>query len=49
MIKAERMEEYKRKGIKWNENDYIFLNTSGQPYVPQNLTNKMPQFIKNII
>ena len=46
MIKAERMEEYKRKGIKWNENDYIFLNTSGQPYVPQNLTNKMPQFIK---
>lgn len=46
MIKAQRIEEYKRKGIKWNENDYIFLNTSSQPYVPQNLTNKMPQFIK---
>lgn len=46
MIKADRMEEYKRLGKKWNENDYIFLNQDGRPFVSENLTNKMPQFIK---
>ena len=46
MIKAERMAEYKKQGKQWNENDYIFLNEKGQPYVPENLTNKMPTFVK---
>lgn len=46
MIKAQRMEEYQRLGKVWNENDYIFLNEKGKPFVSENLTNKMPQFIK---
>lgn len=46
MIKAERMEEYKNKGLKWDENGYIFLNQEGRPFVSENLTNKMPQFIR---
>ena len=46
MIKAERMEEYQKLGKKWGENDYIFLNQNGEPFVSENLTNKMPQFIK---
>ena len=47
-IKAARMEEYQKLGKKWDENGYIFLNENGQPFVSENLTNKMPQFIKNI-
>ncbi|MCI9245642.1 MAG: site-specific integrase [Clostridia bacterium] len=46
MIKAERMEEYKKLGKVWDENDYIFLNEKGNPFVPQDLTRKMPYFIK---
>lgn len=46
MIKSARMEEYQRQGKKWNETDYIFLNQDGRPFVSENLTNKMPQFIK---
>lgn len=46
MIKAERMTQYQDLGKKWNENDYIFLNQEGRPFVSENLTNKMPQFIK---
>ncbi len=46
MIKVARMEEYQRLGKKWDENEYIFLNEDGQPFVSENLTNKMPQFIK---
>lgn len=46
MIKSERMIEYQRMGKKWNEHEYIFLNEDGNPYVSENLTNKMPKFIK---
>lgn len=45
-IKTERMIEYKRLGRKWNEDDYIFLNQNGEPFVAERLTNKMPTFIK---
>lgn len=45
-IKAERMIEYKRCGRKWNEDDFIFLNEKGEPFVSEMLTNKMPTFIK---
>ncbi len=46
MLKTIRMEEYQRQGRKWNENDYIFLNQNGEPFVPQLLTKKMPLFIE---
>lgn len=46
MIKSERILEYQKIGKKWDENDYIFLNQDGRPYVSENLTNKMPNFIK---
>ena len=46
MLKAKKMVEYKAKGKKWNENEYVFLNIYGLSFVPENLTNKMPQFIK---
>lgn len=46
MLKAKKMAEYKAKGKKWDENEYVFLNIYRLPFVPENLTNKMPQFIK---
>lgn len=45
-IKTERMIEYKQKGKKWNEDDFIFLNENGEPFVAERLTNKMPTFIR---
>ncbi len=45
-IKTDRMIEYKHKGKKWNEDDFIFLNENGEPFVSEMLTNKMPTFIK---
>ena len=45
-FKNEKMEICKKSGKKWNESDYVFLNTEGTPYVPERLTNKMPKFIK---
>lgn len=45
-IKTDRMIEYKRLGKKWNEDNYIFLNENGEPFVAERLTNKMPKFIK---
>lgn len=46
MMKAERMEEYKKIGKKWNENDYIFLDNDNKPYVSKCITKIMPKFIK---
>lgn len=46
LIKAQRMEEYQKLGKRWDENGYIFLNIYGKPFVSENLTNKMPQFIR---
>lgn len=40
------MAEYLKKGQKWNDNGYIFLNEKGQPFVPNLLSKKMPLFIK---
>lgn len=45
-IKMERITEYKKLGKKWDENDFIFLNENGEPFVSEMLTNKMPKFIK---
>lgn len=45
-IKIERLMEYKKRGKKWDENGFIFLNENGEPFVSEMLTNKMPKFIK---
>ena len=45
-IKMERLTEYKKRGKKWEENGFIFLNEKGEPFVSEMLTNKMPKFIK---
>lgn len=45
-IKMERLTEYKKRGKKWDENGFIFLNEKGEPFVSEMLTNKMPKFIK---
>ncbi len=46
LIKAQRMELYQKLGKRWDENGYVFLNEYGRPFVSENLTNKMPQFIR---
>ena len=45
-IKADRMSEYQKKGKKFRETDFIFLNENGEPFVAERLTNKMPTFIR---
>lgn len=45
-IKAERIIEYQKLGKKLNEDDFIFLNENGEPFVAERLTNKMPTFIR---
>lgn len=45
-IKANRILEYKQCGKILNEDDFIFLNQNGEPFVPERLTNKMPTFIR---
>lgn len=32
-------------GQEWNNNEYVFLNTIGTPYVPERLTKKITEFI----
>lgn len=46
MIKSKRIEEYQKVGRNLEDSEYIFLNEDGRPYVSENLTNKMPKFIK---
>lgn len=45
-IKAERILECKKTGKTFSEDDFVFLNENGEPFVPERLTNKMPKFIK---
>lgn len=45
-IKAERIIKCKKAGKEFSENDFVFLNENGEPFVPERLTNKMPKFIK---
>ncbi len=45
-IKNKKKQLCKELGKKWNESEYVFLNTTGTPYVPERLSNKMPKFIK---
>lgn len=33
-------------GEEWDNNQYVFLNTIGTPYVPERLTKKITEFIK---
>lgn len=45
-IKENRILEYKQCGKTLDEDDFIFLNENGEPFVPERLTNKMPTFIR---
>lgn len=45
-IKTERILEYKKIGKVLGEDDFVFLNENGEPFVAERLTNKMPKFIK---
>lgn len=45
-IKAERIMEYQKVGKTLSEDDFIFLNENGEPFVAERLTNKMPTFIR---
>lgn len=45
-IKAERIIECQKAGKEFSEDEFVFLNENGEPFVPERLTNKMPKFIK---
>ena len=45
-IKSERIMEYQKVGKTLYEDDFIFLNENGEPFVAERLTNKMPTFIR---
>lgn len=45
-IKAERIIECQKAGKEFSEDDFVFVNENGEPFVPERLTNKMPKFIK---
>ncbi len=44
-LKREKMNNL-QYGQEWNNNQYVFLNTIGTPYVPERLTKKITEFIK---
>lgn len=44
-LKKERAEYFKSLNQKFNENDYVFLNSTNAPYVPERLQNKIRQII----
>lgn len=44
-LKKEKMNNL-QYGQEWNNNEYVFLNTFGTPYVPERLTKKITEFIK---
>lgn len=45
-LKNDKIAMYEKEGKKWNESDYVFLNTTNGPYVPERLTTKMANFIR---
>lgn len=44
-LKREKMNNL-QYGQEWDNNEYVFLNTIGTPYVPERLTKKITEFIK---
>ena len=44
-LKREKMNNL-QYGQEWDNNEYVFLNTIGTPYVPERLTKKIAEFIK---
>lgn len=40
-----QQEYFKRMHRKWTENEYVFLNNSGQPFVSDTLSRNMPRFL----
>lgn len=45
-LKNDKIAMYEKEGKKWNESEYVFLNTADGPYVPERLTTKMANFIR---
>ena len=45
-IKAERIIECQKEGKEFSEDEFVFVNENGEPFVSERLTNKMPKFIK---
>ncbi len=45
-IKEERIIECQKTGREFSEDEFIFLNRNGEPFVSERLTGKMPSFIK---
>ena len=45
-LKKNQKARYNISGKAWSENEYVFLNTEGGPFVPERLTKKITTFIK---
>lgn len=43
--KKEQKKEFKKLGKKWSENEYVFLNSCGTPFVPKVLSRNFNKFI----
>lgn len=43
--KEQQQKLFKYYNLKWNKNNYIFLNQYKKPYVPENLSDSMRNFI----
>lgn len=46
-LKNKKKKEYRECGKIWTDDQYVFLNTKGGPFVSQRLGKKITQFIKN--
>lgn len=44
--KKQQKAEFKSKGKKWSENEYVFLNSSRTPFTPRVLSKNFARFIK---
>ena len=45
-LKQDKKRMYRELGLKWDDNQYVFLNQNGGPYVSQRLGKKITQFIR---
>ena len=45
-LKNDKKAMYEKEGKKCNKSDYVFLNTTNGPYVPERLTTKLANFIR---
>ena len=45
--KKQQQKEFKENGIKWSENQYVFLNSSRTPFTSKVLSKNFTRFVKN--